>query len=163
MVLPQPPLTPINFPKSTGGRWITWVSMGERRKVLLWVGVTLQASDSRKNLVALRYEPISRIPGWWAVLPDWADFPPNWATFNLFRLGKLSLGGKFTQSGNAVDNKQTRSACIAAQLETQSRWNHLKDNEILTFANKVYNRNIGNRGHCSCLIAQSIPFIELQC
>ena len=59
--------------------------MGERRKVLLWVGVTLQASDSRKNLVALRYEPISRIPGWWAVLPDWVDFPPNWATFNHVR------------------------------------------------------------------------------
>ena len=49
------------------------------------------------------------------VLPDWADFPPNRAMFNLFRLGKLSLGGKFTQSGNAVDNKQTRSARIAAQ------------------------------------------------
>ena len=25
------------FPESFGGRWITWVSMGERRKVLLWV------------------------------------------------------------------------------------------------------------------------------
>ena len=50
------------------------------------------------------------------MLPDWADFPPNWPTFNRFRLGKLSLGGKFTQSGNAVDNKQTRSGCVTLKL-----------------------------------------------
>ena len=82
--------------------WRPVNNMGFNGREEVWVGVTLQASDSGKNLVALRYEPISRIPGWWAVLPD---FAPNWATFNHVRLGKLSLGGIFAQSGNAVDNK----------------------------------------------------------
>ena len=48
-VLPKPPLTPIHFPESTGGRWITWVSMGEEENPPL-SGWDLKGSDSRKNL-----------------------------------------------------------------------------------------------------------------
>ena len=48
-------------------------------------------------------------------LPDWVNFPPNDNFPNLKRLKVAQLGGKSAQSGNAVDNKQTRSACIAAQ------------------------------------------------
>ena len=61
-------------------------------------------------------------------MPDWADFPPNWATFNNVRLGKLSLGGKFAQSGNAVDNKLVVDSMIrfrdpvrVIQFATRSR------------------------------------------
>ena len=67
-VPPQPPVTPIHF--STGARWITWWSMGERRRVLLWGGGGLaKGSESPQRLFTNRlepwlgYEPIRRSPG----------------------------------------------------------------------------------------------------
>ena len=60
---------PIHFSGTTGGQWITWASMGERRKFILLSWSEAKGPESCQRLFTNRlepwlcYEPIRRSPG----------------------------------------------------------------------------------------------------